>query len=304
MFLFPPKLRRLPPALLAALLLAGCASAPKAPREGFSTLRTLETVRDEPHARIARFLDAEVVLAAQSVSPPRFLVAEGAAGEGIDASRAVLVANRAARDLCTGLAPYFRITETDPELELALYVTAIEPTSPGAAGVSELIGVFVPGPFRLPAGLGGFAADGVARRSGEDLFVLRWAEGANPVTEGARVSRIGDAYQLAGDFADDFAEALNDPQGRGAEGRARLDAVTIEANRALCLARFGRTSVAGQGASILLPLAPEAIDPGPPEAGPEPLEPGSPESPEPSPATGAPSTDQRGALQVLKPNRA
>lgn len=292
MFPSPSNLRRLPPVLLGALLLAACASAPKAPREGFSTLRALDTVRDEPHARIARFLDVEAVLAAQSVSPPRFVVAEGAAGEGIDPSQAVLVANRAARDLCTALAPYFRITETGPELELALYVTAIEPTSAGAAGISELIGVFVPGPFRLPAGLGGFAADGVARRGGEDLLVLRWAEGANPVTEGARVSRIGDAYQLAGDFADDFADALNDPRAREAEGRARLDAATIEANRALCLARFGRANVAGQGASILLPLAPEAIDPGPPrpEPGADPLEPTSPDSLQPAPATGAPST--------------
>jgi len=276
--------RRLVPTVLGALLLAACASAPKAPHEGFSTLRPLDTLRDEPHARIARFLDSEAVQAAQSVSPPRFVVAEDAAGEGISERQAVLVANRAARDLCTGLAPYFRITESAPDLELALYVTAIEPTSPGAAGVSELIGVFVPGPFRLPAGLGGFAADGVARRGGEDLLVLRWAEGANPVTEGARVSRIGDAYQLAGDFADDFAEALHDPQGREAEGRSRLDAATVEANRALCLARYGRANVAGQGATILLPLAPEAIDPGPPEAGqappPEPqqaLPPGPPE---------------------------
>lgn len=275
-----PARHRLVPALLGALLLAACASAPKAPREGFSTLRPLDTLRDEPHARISRFLDSEAVQAAQSVSPPRFVVAEDAAGEGISERQAVLVANRAARDLCTGLAPYFRITESAPDLELALYVTAIEPTSPGAAGVSELIGVFVPGPFRLPAGLGGFAADGVARRGGEDLLVLRWAEGANPVTEGARVSRIGDAYQLA----DDFAEALHDPQGREAEGRSRLDAATVEANRALCLARYGRANVAGQGATILLPLAPEAIDPGPPEAGqappPEPqqaLPPGPPE---------------------------
>lgn len=261
----PPPALRLLPVLLGSALLAACATAPKAPREGFATARTLETVRDEPHARIARFLDAEAVLAARSISPPRFLVAEGAAGDGIEPRQAVLVANRAARDLCTALAPYYRITDDAPDLVLELHVTAIEPTSPGAAGVSELIGVFVPGPFRLPAGLGGFAADGVARRGGEDLLVLRWAEGANPVTEGARVSRIGDAYQLAGDFADDFADALRDPLGRGGEPRPRLDAAAIEAHRALCFARYGRANPAGQGASILLPLAPEAIDPGPPE---------------------------------------
>lgn len=254
--------------LLALAVLAGCASAPRALPEGIATERELQTLRDAPHAQVGRFLDAPAVQAVTRVAPPRFSVAEGAAGAGIDAAKATLVANRAARDICTALAPFYEISEEAPELLLELRVTAVQPTSPAAAGFSELIGVFVPGPFRLPAGLGGFAADGVARRAaqaeGGEVLVLRWAEGANPVTEGARVSRIGDAYQLAGDFADDFSKALIDPLGREGERRPRLQATQIKANEALCLARFGRVNVAGQGASILLPLAPEAIDPGPP----------------------------------------
>lgn len=229
---------------------------------------------------MGRFLDAPAVQAVTRLAPPSFSVAEGAAGAGVDAAQATLVANRAARDICTALAPFYEISEEAPELRLELRVTAVQPTSATAAGFSELIGVFVPGPFRLPAGLGGFAADAVARRAaqaeGGEVLILRWAEGANPVTEGARVSRIGDAYQLAGDFADDFSDALIDPLGREGERRPRLPAAQIEANEALCLARFGRVNVAGQGASILLPLAPEAIDPGPPV--PAPQEPESPEN--------------------------
>ncbi len=257
--------RRFAP-IAVLLLLVGCASAPKGAPDGLATARTLETLRDEPHARTARFLDAEAALAAESVSPPTITIADGAAGKGLDAGQVALVANRAAREVCNALAPYYRITDETPDLAIELRITSVAPTSAGAAGVSEILGVFVPGPFRLPAGLGGFAADGAARAPGGDVLVLRWAEGANPVTEGARVSRIGDAYQLAGDFADDFADALRDPRGRDGERRGRLAEAGIASNRAICLARFGRANPAGRGASILLPLAPEAIDAGAPEA--------------------------------------
>ncbi|MFN8768668.1 MAG: DUF3313 family protein [Lysobacteraceae bacterium] len=265
----PPALFRCLAPMAVLLLLVGCASAPKASQDGLASARTLETLRDEPYARAARFLDAEAVLAARSVSPPRVAVAEGAAGEGIAPGQATLVANRAAREVCQALAPYYRITDEAPDLAIDLRVTSVAPTSAGTAGVSEILGVFIPGPFRLPAGLGGFAADGAARAPGGDVLVLRWAEGANPVTEDAKLSRIGDAYQLAGDFADDFAAALVDPRAAAGDRRPRLDEATIDANRAACLARFGRANPAGRGASILLPLAPEAIDAGAPAEAPD-----------------------------------
>jgi hypothetical protein len=137
-----------------------------------------------------------------------------------------------------------------------------------------LIGVFVPGPFRLPAGLGGFAADGAVRADLTDVAVLRWAEGAGAITEDAKVSRIGDAYQLAGDFADDLAKALNDPSGAQGDTRLPLEASEREAGEARCWARFGRASVVGRGASILLPLSPESIDAGAPDQGAAPLKAG------------------------------
>lgn len=249
---------------LGLLLLQGCASAPKPPSRGIADERPMQTLRDEPFAQSERFVDADAVLAATRVGLPTVRVAEGAAVDGITPEQAALVANRAARDVCNGLARHAVLDEAAADLEVELVVTAIRPTSSAAAGASALIGVFVPGPFRLPAGLGGFAADGVARKAGEPVLLLHWAEGAGAITEDAKVSPIGDAYQLAGDFADDFVKGFADPRGADAPTRARIDATTREANEALCLARFGRASVAGRGASFLLPLSPEAIDAGAP----------------------------------------
>jgi len=249
---------------LAALLLQACASAPKMAKVGIDTGREMTVLRDETHRQAQRFLDADAVLAAASVGLPAVTVADDARVEGITELQAALVANRAAREVCNGLAPYYRIVEQAPELQIELRITAVRATSRGAAGVSEVLGFFVPGPFRLPAGLGGLGVDGAARRDGVDLLVLRWAEGANPITEGAKVSTIGDAYQLAGDFAKDFVKALVDPNGDESPNRDKLATDAVAANKALCLARFGRASVAGRGASFLIPLAPEAIDAGAP----------------------------------------
>ena len=260
--------------LFATLWLAACASAPKPTGTGIRTEQPMAVTKDEAYAKTERFVDAEAVLAARSVGLPRVRIAEGAVGEGITPQQAALVANRAARDTCVQLARRYRIDPEAPDLAIEIVVTAIAPTSSGAAGASALLGVFVPGPFRLPAGLGGFAADGAVRAGSADVAVLRWAEGAGAITEDAKVSRIGDAYQLAGDFADDLAKALNDPSGAQGDTRATLDVTEREAGEARCWARFGRASVAGRGASILLPLSPESIDAGAPEEGADPLKAG------------------------------
>jgi len=264
-----PDLRRtarIAMSLLATALLGACASASKMAQHGISTDRELTSVRAEAYARADRFLDVDAVLAARSATLPRIVVADGAAGEDITPAQAALVANRAARDVCNALAPHLELVERDGDLDVELHLIALQPTSRGVAGVSEVIGYFAPVSVRLPAGLGGLAIDGVARGADGDVLVLRWAEGANALTESALISTIGDAYQLANAFADDFAEAMVDPRGREGDTRRKLDRGQREANKALCRARFGSQSVAGLGASFLLPLAPEMIDEGAPDS--------------------------------------
>lgn len=253
------------------LLLQACASAPEPRRDASFEALSFETLRDEAHARVERYVDAALVASVRRVSPSRVVVLEDAAGAGVSEAQAALVGNRAAREACKRLARHFLIDAEAPELEIELRVTAIRPTSAGAAGVSALFDVFVPGPFRLPAGLGGFAAEGVARVEGRKALVLRWAEGAGAISESARVSSIGDAYQLAGDFGRDFARALVEATGSTASTERGITTAVEQANESRCLEWFGRASVAGRGASILLPLAPEAIDAGAPPRRPGPV---------------------------------
>lgn len=255
---------------LAAWLLAGCASVP-APREGaLATDRPLRTVDASRHRQIVQFVDAAALRDTPRIVLPQVALAAAAHGPSITPVQAVLVANHAARSLCLGLSRHATLQDApaDGALQARLVVTAIEPTSGAAAGASSVIGFFVPGPFRLPAGLGGLAVEAeLADPAAGQVALMRWARGANPVTQDAKVSAIGDAWQLAGRFGADFARAVldTDPK-RGGLQRARLPAAALDANRAACVARYGAVNLAGRGASLVLPLAPEAIDPGPPTA--------------------------------------
>lgn len=262
-------LLRLSATAVAALLLGACASAPPTAVPGFVTERPLQTVAAERHLKVERYVDAEALGAARSLSLPTVDVAATASAKGISEQQLALVANRAARDLCTRLARYFELSSGEADLRLELQLTAIAATDRGSAGASAVLGVFVPGPFRLPAGLGGLAMDAAVRDvRGEDVLIERWARGANAVMDDASISTIGDAYQLAGSYARELAAVLAEPA-RG-QKRARLDRDAIRAGRALCSAHFGKANTAGRGAALVLPLAPEAIDDGKPETAQQP----------------------------------
>lgn len=252
---------------LATLMLGACASAPQIAGPGLTSTSALEVVRAERHARVERFVDAESLLQARSVRLDTITVADAARVDLINDAQAALVVNRAARDICVKLARHYQIGAVDQpaDLSVELLLTGIRATGRGAAGIPALLGVVVPGPFRLPAGLGGLAMEAVVRdEQGRESAVLHWAQGANAVMDSAQVSTIGDAYQLAGSFAKDFSRLLIDPQGQSGADRQRLARAAIAEGQSRCRARFGAASIAGRGASLLLPLAPEAIDAGAP----------------------------------------
>jgi len=255
--------------LLAALaLLGGCASAPKNDVVGIAAQQDLLSLRSDRTQRVDQYLDGPRVARARSVLLPEVMVAPGALDVGVTETQGALVANRAARELCSNLSKYFSVRKRTADLHLQIVVTQIRATSAGASGASALIGIAVPGPFRLPAGLGGLAAEASASSAdGTQRLLTRWSKGANPVLDDARISSIGDAYQLADTFADAFARTLIKPtEALKKKPRVRLAPALITRNQKLCDARFGRASLAGRGASFILPLAPEAIDAGAPEA--------------------------------------
>jgi len=240
--------------LLALLLSAGCASVPKsAPSvagDGFSA------VRDQAHYQV-RVRPGEAAWPASPVFRlPEALVLDGAHDDRITASQAELVANHAARSVCATLAPWVRWVTADDGGRIALELSRIGASSSAMATTSALLDAVVPGPFRLPAGLGGLGiATRVEDAAGTPVLEMQWARGANPLLHRARASSIGDAWELAPSNARDVRDALRLSE------MARQPNDIQAANIAACEERFGRVSLVGRAASMVLPLPPEAIDP-------------------------------------------
>lgn len=236
--------------LLGLLLCAGCASVPKGapivPGDGFSV------VRDQPHYQV-HVRPGEAAWPALAVfRMPEASILEGAHDQRITTAQAALVANHAARSVCLTLAPWVRWAGANEGGRIALQVSRIA----GSSGGLALIDAVLPGPFRLPAGLGGLGiATRVEDASGAPLLDMQWARGANPLLQRSRASSIGDAWELAPSYAHDLRDAL-----RLADAAKQPNDIRA-ANIAACEQRFGRVSVAGRAASMFVPLSPEAIDP-------------------------------------------
>ena len=239
---------------IAILLGAGCASLPPAQQGGAPA--GYREVRDQPHYRVAvRSGEAAWPLPAV-FRLPEATVTQGATGPGITPAQAELVANHAARSVCLALAPWMQWTTAGQGGRVVVDVQRIASSSSGLAATSAVIDAVVPGPFRLPAGLGALGIDSrIGAPTGAPLLEMRWARGANPLLHRARASAIGDAWELAPSHARDLKEALA-PLKLAAQPEA-----VRKANIATCEQRFGRVSVAGRAASLFVPLSPEAIDP-------------------------------------------
>ena len=224
--------------VVAALGLAACASVPSQRPGAFASEHPLTTSSDERHRQVAEYVDPQALRGNLRIALPQVRLADGAHGDRISPQQAALVANHAARSTCLGLAPHARLQPDTAAGAIAaqLVVTAIEPTSGVAAGASSVVDYFVPGPARLPVGLGGLAMEAELRdpQAGQ-LALVKWARGANAVTDNAKLSPIGDAWQLAGRFGKELAQLLldTDPARAGLQ-RKRLADTEVKANRALC----------------------------------------------------------------------
>jgi hypothetical protein len=267
---------------LLIFLFIGCASAPPAPKANNGL--QYQIVKSERHVRIEQFRAPDMTPIARLALQPA-LLSDGDT-RGLSQAQRLLVANHAARSFCRQAARYALLEiAQDPSTadklnsanaaapaiacapHASVALSEVLPTSRAMAGFSSAAGFFVPGPFRLPVGLGGIAAELSVHSCGQIWFDYRSARGANALTNDSKVSKIGDAWQLAGSFGKDAARALFDQNAKQAGVQAQvLDASTIRKNRALCASAYGVVNSGGRAASLLLPLAPEAMDPGPPKA--------------------------------------
>lgn len=251
--------------LAPALLLSACASIPQSNGNQLTSDKPLESVSDQQGRRVSRFVDSALLAPIASYALPEIALKLPEAREGISTEQLALLSNSLNRSVCNRLGQYLVAepvpSETALRIEIAL--TGITPTSKTISGVSAAVDAFVPGPFRIPVGMGAISLDARASTAGKTAAFMRWAKGANPAFNSAKVSSIGDAYALLDTFTREFGQLLL--QGSSKEKtRQKLADDRIAQNEALCDSRYGTVDMVGKGASFLLPLSPEFIDKGKP----------------------------------------
>lgn len=253
---------------LFLLFASGCASVPKIAAGSIETGHALETIRAENHRRTEQYIDRQELQTIDRIALPKAIVGKDALQKPITPRQGLIVANNAARSFCNELAPYVVLVPagTVGTAQANITIDRIQATSSGAAGFSSLVGLAVPGPLRLPIGLGALSAEAeLVNTRLQQVFYIRWARGANAIMNDAKVSAIGDSWQLARKFGEEVAEAIMDnDKARSGIQRNKLDDLQIQSNRQLCNSTYGRLNTAARGVSLLLPLSPETIDPGPP----------------------------------------
>ncbi len=251
--------------LAMAALLNACASVPQSGGNVLATDKVLESVSDEQGRRVSRFVDGTLLAPLTAYALPEVNLMLPEVREDISVQQLAILSNALNRSVCNRLGQYLVAepvpSETALKIEIAL--TGITPTSKTLSGLSAAADFFVPGPFRIPVGMGAIALDARANTAGKTAAFMRWAKGANPVFNSAKVSSIGDAYDLLDTFTREFGQLLLQGTSK-VKVRQKLPDELIAANEALCESRFGKVDVVGKGASFLLPLSPEFIDRGKP----------------------------------------
>jgi hypothetical protein len=208
-------------------LISACATVPLAQNGSLSSYERLQPADSKFNGRKSRVhVDKDAVLAARTVLIVPTSFAEPAASAKLSTRDRRLVANAVDRSVCIALSDRFHIVLPPQTADLTVHVTVanIVPTDETAAATSTVLDIgktvltntgvvetSVPIPsVRVPIGLGGIALEGEAvDLAGQQTAAMLWAKGASSFFGNTtRVSPVGDAYELAADFGDDFSELL------------------------------------------------------------------------------------------------
>lgn len=248
-----------------SLMLNACASIPKPTGNALLSDKPLESISEEQGRSVSGYADDSLLLGLQSFALPDIELKLPNARENISLEQLAILSNALNRSVCNRLGQYL-VAESVPSetaLTIEIALTGITPTSKAISGISAAVDTFVPGPFRIPVGMGAISLDARGSSSGKTAAFMRWAKGANPVFNSAKVSTIGDAYALLDTFTREFGQLLIQGSGN-IKAREKLTNNRIAENEALCDRQFGTVDIVGKGASFLLPLSPEFIDKGKP----------------------------------------
>ena len=212
-------------ALLPMLLaVPGCATVPLQQAGSLSSYDRLKPAGGGLLTKAYLSVDKPSVLAAKTVLIIPTSYSASAASAKLSARDRQLVANAVDRSVCIGLSDRFHIAQPPEAADLTVHITiaSIVPTDETAAAVTKVLDVSktvltntgvvdtsIPIPsVRVPIGLGGIALEGEAVGWTGQQAAMVWAKGANAIFGTTRVSPIGDAYELASSFGDDFSELL------------------------------------------------------------------------------------------------
>ena len=223
----PTRTRGIRLCLLLPLLplISACATVPLQQTGSLSSYERLKPADSKFNGRKSRVhVDKDAVLAARTVLIVPTSFSAAAASARLSARDRRLVANAVDRSVCIALSDRFHIVLPWQTADLTVHVTIanIVPTDEVAAATSTALDIgktvltttgvvetSVPIPsVRVPIGLGGIALEGEAvDPAGRQMAAMMWAKGASFINK-SRVSRVGDAYELASSFGDDFSELL------------------------------------------------------------------------------------------------
>lgn len=260
---------------IAPLFLAGCATAPMdeaGTLASYSELAQADGVLAKSKLRV----DKEAVLAAKTVRLVPTTYSAAVKPEGLTEEQRRLVANAVDRSLCAGLSERLMVVSGAEPADLTVHavITNMALTDPNAVAASKaasvattvlLPGVPVPKP-RLPFGLGSLSIEAEARTPrGKQEAAMVWGQGANALFGSARVSNVGDAYELASGFGDDFSKMIVTGESPfqkmpGLPSAERVQAWSGGAPKYAACAAFGREQGVAGLVSGAVGLPPEWTD--------------------------------------------
>lgn len=223
----PTRTGGISPYILLSLLpfISACASVPL---QQTGTLSSYDRLRPAAGGLLTKArvsVDKPSILAAKTVLIVPTTFSAAAASSKLSERDRRLVANAVDRSVCIGLSDRFHIVLPPQNADLTVHISIanVVPTDETAAATSKVLDIgktvltgsgvvdtAVPIPsVRVPIGLGGIALEGEAvDPTGQQNAAMLWAKGATSFFSTTRVSPVGDAYELASSFGDDFSELL------------------------------------------------------------------------------------------------
>lgn len=200
------------------VLMVGCASAPLKEAGSLSSYEGL-TQADGVLAKSKIRINKDAVLAAKTVRIVPTAFADTARVDTITDDQRKLVANAIDRSLCIGLSERLEVVPMSQPADLTVHAVVTHMVATDEKAVAASLGAKiaksvllpgVPAPVpRLPIGMGTLSMEAEARGSeGQQQAAIVWGQGANMFLGTARVSKAGDAYELASTFGDDFSSLV------------------------------------------------------------------------------------------------